>query len=47
MSNAKGRRVIAGASGSLGSLAALPRAADEARRTDAELLVVLAWEPPG
>ncbi|MER5907836.1 universal stress protein [Streptomyces mirabilis] len=47
MSNAKGRRVVAGVSGSLGSLAALHRAAAEARRTDAELLVVLAWEPLG
>lgn len=42
------RRVVAGVSGSPGSLAALRRAADEARRgAEAELLVVLAWEPPG
>lgn len=40
-------RVVAGVSGSLGSLAALHRAAHEARRTDAELLAVLAWQPPG
>lgn len=47
MTKAEERRVVVGVSGSLGSLAALHRAADEARRTDAELLVVLAWEPPG
>ncbi|GGX56256.1 universal stress protein [Streptomyces fructofermentans] len=41
------RRVIAGVSGSPGSLAALRRAALEARDTDAELIAVLAWEPPG
>ncbi|GGN85486.1 universal stress protein [Streptomyces albiflavescens] len=40
-------RVVAGVSGSLGSLAALHRAAYEARRTGAELLVVTAWQPPG
>ncbi|MFF7634002.1 universal stress protein [Kitasatospora sp. NPDC008050] len=41
------RRVVVGVSGSLGSLAALHRAAEEARRTGAELLTVLAWMPPG
>lgn len=40
-------RVVAGVSGSLGSLTALGRAADEARRRGAELWTVLAWEPPG
>ncbi|WP_327691894.1 MULTISPECIES: universal stress protein [unclassified Streptomyces] len=40
-------RVVVGVSGSLGSLAALCRAADEARRRGAELWPVLAWEPPG
>ncbi|MEV6423923.1 universal stress protein [Streptomyces sp. NPDC051662] len=42
-----GRRVVAGVSGTLGSLTALHRAAAEARRTDAELWAVLAWAPPG
>ncbi|MFI9045470.1 universal stress protein [Streptomyces sp. NPDC053427] len=41
------RRVVAGVSGSLGSLTALHRAATEAGRTGAELWAVLAWEPPG
>lgn len=40
-------RVVVGVSGSLGSLTALCRAADEARRRSAELWPVLAWEPPG
>ncbi|WP_046731393.1 universal stress protein [Streptomyces humi] len=40
-------RVVVGVSGSMGSLAALGRAADEARRRGAELWPVLAWEPPG
>ncbi|MDQ0584885.1 universal stress protein [Streptomyces rishiriensis] len=40
-------RVVVGVSGSLGSLTALGRAADEARRRGAELWPVLAWEPPG
>lgn len=40
-------RVVVGVSGSLGSLTALRRAADEARRRGAELWPVLAWEPPG
>ncbi|GAA3889802.1 universal stress protein [Streptomyces sp. NPDC004279] len=40
-------RVVVGVSGSLGSLTALRRAADEARRREAELWPVLAWEPPG
>jgi nucleotide-binding universal stress UspA family protein len=40
-------RAVVGVSGSPGSLAALHRAVREARRTDAELLAVLAWEPPG
>ncbi|MFD3376741.1 MULTISPECIES: universal stress protein [unclassified Streptomyces] len=47
MGEGERRRVVVGVSGSLGSLAALHRAADEARRTDADLLAVLAWEPPG
>ncbi|MER6535630.1 universal stress protein [Streptomyces sp900105755] len=34
-------------SGSLGSVTALSRAAAEARRRDAELWPVLAWQPPG
>lgn len=41
------RRVVVGVSGSLGSLAALHRAAAEARRSDAALVVVHAWEPAG
>ncbi|MFI9269337.1 universal stress protein [Kitasatospora sp. NPDC052896] len=41
------RRIVVGVSGSLGSLAALHRAVAEARRTDAALLAVLAWVPPG
>ncbi|MCX4544925.1 universal stress protein [Streptomyces sp. NBC_01565] len=40
-------RVVVGTGGSLGSLAALHRAAAEARARDAELWVVLAWQPPG
>ncbi|GAA5705289.1 hypothetical protein AQJ43_29285 [Streptomyces avermitilis] len=47
MGDVEGRRIVAGVSGSLGSLAALHRAAHEARRSRAELLAVLAWEPPG
>ncbi|MFD5409232.1 universal stress protein [Streptomyces nojiriensis] len=39
-------RVVAGTCGSLGSLTALHRAAAEARTRDAELWVVLAWQPP-
>ncbi|MFD3420094.1 universal stress protein [Streptomyces decoyicus] len=42
-----GRRIVAGVSGSLGSLTALHRAAAEARVDGAELWAVLAWEPPG
>ncbi|MBV9025353.1 MAG: universal stress protein [Streptomycetaceae bacterium] len=42
-----GTRVIVGVSGSLSSLAALHHAMDEARRTDALLVAVLAWTPPG
>ncbi|MYT33185.1 MULTISPECIES: universal stress protein [unclassified Streptomyces] len=42
-----GNRVVAGVSGSLGSLTALHRAASEARVTGAALWAVLAWEPPG
>ncbi|GAA2230930.1 MULTISPECIES: universal stress protein [Kitasatospora] len=41
------RRLVVGVSGSLGSLAALHQAVAEARRTDAEVLAVLVWEPPG
>lgn len=44
---AVGRHVVAGVSGTLGSLTALHRAAAEARRTDAALRAVLAWSPPG
>lgn len=40
-------RVVAGVSGSLGSLTALHRAASEARVRGAALSAVLAWEPPG
>lgn len=40
-------RLIVGVNGSPGSLTALVRAADEARRRGAELWPVLAWEPPG
>ncbi len=40
-------RVVVGVSGTLSSLTALHRAADEARRRDALLVPVLAWEPPG
>ncbi|TDT97950.1 nucleotide-binding universal stress UspA family protein [Streptomyces sp. 846.5] len=40
-------RVIVGVSGSLGSLAALHRAVEEARRLDAVLVPVLAWHPVG
>ncbi|MFI6445877.1 universal stress protein [Kitasatospora sp. NPDC050543] len=43
----RGRRIVVGVSGSLGSLAALHQAVDEARRTDAEVLAVLAWLPQG
>ncbi|MEV6573624.1 universal stress protein [Streptomyces sp. NPDC051577] len=41
------RRVVVGVTGTLGSLAALHRAAAEARVRDAELRVVLAWQAPG
>lgn len=41
------RRVVAGVSGSLRSLAALRAGAAEARATGAELLPVLAWTPVG
>ncbi|GAA3775505.1 universal stress protein [Streptomyces chiangmaiensis] len=40
-------RVVVGVSGTLGSLTALRRAAEEARCRGAELWPVLAWEPPG
>ncbi|MDH6707845.1 nucleotide-binding universal stress UspA family protein [Kitasatospora sp. MAA19] len=42
-----GGRVVVGVSGSLGSLAALHRGVAEARHRGAELVPVLAWEPPG
>lgn len=42
-----GGRIVAGVSGSLGSLAALHRAVGLARQAEAELLVVLVWTPPG
>ncbi|MDH6109352.1 nucleotide-binding universal stress UspA family protein [Kitasatospora sp. MAP12-15] len=41
------RRIVVGVSGSLGSIAALHHAVAEARRTDGEVLAVLAWEPVG
>ncbi|WP_431945284.1 universal stress protein [Actinacidiphila sp. bgisy167] len=47
MDEAGNHRVVVGVSGSLGSITALHRAAAEARRTDAVLLAVLAWQPPG
>ncbi|MEV7288399.1 universal stress protein [Streptomyces sp. NPDC093252] len=40
-------RVVVGVSGSLGSVTALCRAAEESRRRGAALWPVLAWEPPG
>lgn len=40
-------RVVLGVTGTPGSLAALHRAAAEARVRGAELLAVLAWQPPG
>ncbi|MFJ3921865.1 universal stress protein [Streptomyces sp. NPDC090022] len=40
-------RVVVGANGSPGSLTAMHRAAAEARAREAELWVVLAWQPPG
>ncbi|GHH28821.1 hypothetical protein GCM10018780_85980 [Streptomyces lanatus] len=40
-------RVLVGVSGSLGSLTALARGAEEARRRDVELWPVPAWQPPG
>ncbi|MCX5229523.1 universal stress protein [Streptomyces sp. NBC_00233] len=40
-------RVVVGTNGSLGSLAALHEAATQARARDAELVAVLAWQPPG
>ncbi|MFD0270078.1 universal stress protein [Streptomyces sp. NPDC127106] len=40
-------KVVVGVSGSLGSLAALHRAAAEARTRKAELCAVLAWQLPG
>src|ERR1700722_13001352 len=41
------RRVVVGVHGSLGSLQALRRAADEARDRQATLAAVIAWVPPG
>jgi nucleotide-binding universal stress UspA family protein len=40
-------RVVVGVTGSASSGAALRRAVYEARRAGTELVVVLAWEPPG
>jgi len=40
-------RVVVGVNGSEGSLAALHRAAEEARRRDAVLVPVLVWHPVG
>ncbi|MFD7164604.1 universal stress protein [Streptomyces violascens] len=39
-------RVVVGVSGSLGSLAALRAAVDEARNSGRALVAVTAWEPP-
>ncbi|GAA0629434.1 universal stress protein [Streptomyces crystallinus] len=39
-------RVVVGVSGSLGSLAALRVAAEQARRGGRRLVAVIAWEPP-
>ncbi|GGT90054.1 universal stress protein [Streptomyces violascens] len=47
MDRAGGRRVVAGVSGSLGSLTALHRAAREAELGGGTLTAVLAWSPPG
>src|ERR1700733_15739933 len=41
------RRIIVGVHGSLGSLQALRRAADEAQERGAPLVPVIAWVPPG
>ncbi|MFD9353218.1 universal stress protein [Streptomyces sp. NPDC060031] len=41
------RRVVVGVSGTPGSLAALHRAAAEARVRDAQLWAVMAWQAPG
>ncbi|WP_438290918.1 universal stress protein [Streptomyces sp. HUAS TT7] len=41
-----GGRVVVGVSGSLGSLAALRAAVDEARNGGRALVAVTAWEPP-
>ncbi|WP_405486575.1 universal stress protein [Streptomyces sp. NBC_00096] len=41
------RRVVVGASGTLGNPAVLHRGAAEARVRDAELWVVMAWQAPG
>ncbi|MFD3998570.1 universal stress protein [Streptomyces sp. NPDC058548] len=38
---------MVGTNGSLGSLAALHEGATQARARDAQLVVVLAWQPPG
>jgi len=43
----RARRYVVGVSGSLGSLAALHQAVGEARHHGIELLMILAWEPPG
>jgi nucleotide-binding universal stress UspA family protein len=40
-------RVVVGISGNLGNLAAVHAAVDEARRSNAPLLAVIAWAPPG
>ena len=41
------RRIVVGVHGSLGSLQALRRAADEAREQQVPLVPVIAWVPPG
>ncbi len=44
---AEGTRIIVGVSGSLGNMAAVHHAVDEARRRDVPLIPVHAWAPPG
>lgn len=47
MTTARVDRVVVGVTGSLGNLAALHAAVAQARRSDALLVVVHAWTPPG
>ncbi|MFI7277284.1 universal stress protein [Streptomyces sp. NPDC049879] len=46
MDRTDGQRVVVGVNGSLGSMTALHRAADEARRRGASLMAALAWTVP-